>query len=109
MPQSYSPWKYWAKENVAPSCWMGGGYHKRHDVVIGGHFQKDRQDRTRYQEPRQNWQGTSGVADKLELKNHLAVGAKERQRGGQGGVLLTQKIEEAKGEAAEFAAKEIGT
>ncbi len=51
----------------------------------------------------------SGVADKLELKNHLAIEAKERHRGGQGGVLLTQKIEEAKGEAAEFAAKEIGT
>ena len=49
------------------------------------------------------------VAGKLELKKHLAIEAKERQRGGQGGVLLTVKLQEAsKGEAAEIAAKEIG-
>ena len=52
------------------------------------------------------------VADKLELKKHLAIEAKERQATSTGGAnpQLTQKIEEAgKGEAADIAAKEIGT
>jgi ParB-like chromosome segregation protein Spo0J len=46
----------------------------------------------------------------LEVEKFLSVEAKERQRGGQGGVLLSQKIEQANpGKATEQAAKLIGT
>ena len=46
----------------------------------------------------------------LEVERELAKEAKERQRGGQGGVLLSQKIEQAKeGKAAEQAAQLLNT
>ena len=44
----------------------------------------------------------------LKFEKQLAKEAKERQRGGQGGVLLPQKFAEAsKGEAREIAAKKF--
>lgn len=46
----------------------------------------------------------------LEIEPMLAAFARERQRGGQGGVLLTEKIQEAsRGEAASQAAAIVGT
>lgn len=46
----------------------------------------------------------------LEIEPMLAAFAKERQRGGRGGALLTEKIQEAnKGEAAAQAAAIVGT
>jgi N6-adenosine-specific RNA methylase IME4 len=43
-----------------------------------------------------------------EVKRIESERAKERQRGGQGGVLLTENIPEAKGEARDIAAKKTG-
>ena len=44
----------------------------------------------------------------LKLKPMLAAQAKERQRGGQGGILLPQNSAEAKGETREDIAKIAG-
>ena len=44
----------------------------------------------------------------LKLKPMLAAQAKERQRGGQGGILLRQNSAEAKGETREDIAKIAG-